>query len=482
MVGKADLEKVRDCVYEIPASARQDMKVPARIYLDEKSIKTIDDGALEQVANVACLDGIQKRSIGLPDIHFGYGFSIGGVAAFAENNGVISPGGVGFDINCGVRLLKTNLTKDDIKPYMKELVDELFKKIPSGLGSNGIKHLKESQIDDVLNNGAKWAVENGYGWEEDLKFLEENGCMEEADSEKVSTKAKRRGIPQLGSLGSGNHFLEIQTIGDIYDEEKAKVYGVEKDQVVVLIHTGSRGCGYQICADNLREMDKTAKKLKLDLPDRQLACAPIDSDEGQDYLKAMAAGANYAWTNRQMIQHWVRETFEDVLKKDADTLGLNVLYDVAHNIIKKETHKIGNENRILYVHRKGATRAFGPGRKEIPEEYRNVGQPVLIPGTMGTASYLLAGTETAMKETFGSTAHGAGRVLSRSGAKREFTPEEISKQLSDKGIILKANSQPVIAEEAPNAYKNIDDVVQTTEKTGISKLVAQMRPLGVIKG
>lgn len=482
MVGKADLEKVRDCVYEIPASARQDMKVPARIYLDEESIKTIDDGALEQVANVACLDGIQKRSIGLPDIHFGYGFSIGGVAAFAENNGVISPGGVGFDINCGVRLLKTNLTKDDIKPYMKELVDELFKKIPSGLGSNGIKHLKESQIDDVLNNGAKWAVENGYGWEEDLKFLEENGCMEEADSEKVSTKAKRRGIPQLGSLGSGNHFLEIQTIGDIYDEEKAKVYGVEKDQVVVLIHTGSRGCGYQICADNLREMDKTAKKLKLDLPDRQLACAPIDSDEGQDYLKAMAAGANYAWTNRQMIQHWVRETFEDVLKKDADTLGLNVLYDVAHNIIKKETHKIGNENRILYVHRKGATRAFGPGRKEIPEEYRNVGQPVLIPGTMGTASYLLAGTETAMKETFGSTAHGAGRVLSRSGAKREFTPDEISKQLADKGIILKANSQPVIAEEAPNAYKNIDDVVQTTEKAGISKLVAQMKPLGVIKG
>lgn len=482
MVGKADLEKVRDCVYEIPASARQDMKVPARIYLDEESIKTIDDGALEQVANVACLDGIQKRSIGLPDIHFGYGFSIGGVAAFAENNGVISPGGVGFDINCGVRLLKTNLTKDDIKPYMKELVDELFKKIPSGLGSNGIKHLKESQIDDVLNNGAKWAVENGYGWEEDLKFLEENGCMEEADSEKVSTKAKRRGIPQLGSLGSGNHFLEIQTIGDIYDEEKAKVYGVEKDQVVVLIHTGSRGCGYQICADNLREMDKTAKKLKLDLPDRQLACAPIDSDEGQDYLKAMAAGANYAWTNRQMIQHWVRETFEDVLKKDADTLGLNVLYDVAHNIIKKETHKIGNENRILYVHRKGATRAFGPGRKEIPEEYRNVGQPVLIPGTMGTASYLLAGTETAMKETFGSTAHGAGRVLSRSGAKREFTPDEISKQLADKRIILKANSQPVIAEEAPNAYKNIDDVVQTTEKAGISKLVAQMKPLGVIKG
>ncbi|MDD6286454.1 RtcB family protein [uncultured Methanosphaera sp.] len=482
MVGKADLEKIRDCVYEIPSSARHDMRVPARIYLDEDSIKTIEDGAIEQVANVACLEGIQRRSIGLPDIHFGYGFSIGGVAAFAETNGVISPGGVGFDINCGVRLLKTNLTKEDIQPHMKDLVNELFNKIPSGLGSNGIKHLKESEIDDVLQLGAKWAIENGYGWEEDLKFLEENGCMKNADPEKVSTKAKRRGIPQLGSLGSGNHFLEIQTIDDIYDEETAKAYGVEKDQVVVLIHTGSRGCGYQICADNLRDMDKTAKRLKLNLPDRQLACAPIDSDEGQNYLKAMAAGANYAWTNRQMIQHWVRESFENVFKQDAESLGLNVLYDVAHNIIKKEKHTVGKINKTVYVHRKGATRAFGPGRKEIPEEYRSVGQPVLLPGTMGTSSYLLAGTETAMKETFGSTAHGAGRVLSRSGAKREFSPEEISKQLADKGIILKANSQPVIAEEAPGAYKDIDSVVKTADKTGISKLVARMKPLGVIKG
>lgn len=482
MVGKADLEKVRDCVYEIPSSSRHDMRVPARIYLDEESVKTIDDGTIEQVANVACLEGIQKRSIGLPDIHFGYGFSIGGVAAFSQTNGVISPGGVGFDINCGVRLLKTNLTQDDIQPYLKDLVDELFKKIPSGLGSNGIKHLKESEIDDVLLNGAKWAVENGYGWEEDLNFLEENGCMENADPEQVSTKAKRRGIPQLGSLGSGNHFLEIQSIGDIYDDDTAKTYGLEKDQVVILIHTGSRGCGYQICADNLRQMDKTAKKLKMNLPDRQLACAPVDSEEGQNYLRAMAAGANYAWTNRQMIQHWVRESFENILKQDADSLGLNVLYDVAHNIIKKEQHRVGKINKTVYVHRKGATRAFGPGRKEIPQEYRNAGQPVLIPGTMGTSSYILAGTEAAMDETFGSTAHGAGRVLSRSGAKREFTPEEISKQLADKGIVLKANSQPVIAEEAPCAYKNVDAVVKTADSTGISKLVARMKPLGVIKG
>jgi tRNA-splicing ligase RtcB len=482
MVGKEDLEKIRDGVYEIPSSARKDMRVPARIYLDDESAKTIEDSAINQVANVACLEGIQRRSIGLPDIHFGYGFSIGGVGAFAENNGVISPGGVGFDINCGVRLIKTNLTQEDIKPHMQELVDELFKKIPSGLGSNGIKHLKESEIDDVLLNGAQWAVENGYGWEEDLKFLEENGCMEGADPDQVSVKAKRRGIPQLGSLGSGNHFLEIQSIGDIYDENIAKNYGLEKDQVVILIHTGSRGCGYQICADNLREMDKTAKRLKMNLPDRQLACAPIDSDEAQNYLKAMAAGANYAWTNRQMIQHWTRETFENVLKQDADSMEMNVLYDVAHNIIKKERHQVGKVKKTVYVHRKGATRSFGPGNKEIPQEYRDVGQPVLIPGTMGTCSYVLAGTETAMKETFGSTAHGAGRVLSRSGAKREFSPEEIQQQLKNKGIVLKANSQPVIAEEAPKAYKDVDAVVKTADDAGISKLVAQMKPLGVIKG
>lgn len=482
MVTKADLEKIREGVYDISSSKERGMRVSARVYLDENSVKQIDDGTLQQVANVAHLEGIQKRSIGLPDIHFGYGFSIGGVAAFAENNGVISPGGVGFDINCGVRLIKTNLTQEDVKPHMKELVDELFKTIPSGLGSNGIKHLKESEIDDVLTHGARWAVENGYGWEEDLKYLEENGCMEGADTDCVSTKAKRRGIPQLGSLGSGNHFLEIQSVNDIYDEQTAKVYGLEKDQVVILIHTGSRGCGYQICADYLRDMDKAAKRLKLDLPDRQLACAPIDSDEAQKYLSAMACGANYAWTNRQMIQHWTRESFAKILGQDADSMQMNVLYDVAHNIIKREKHQVGKLNRTVYVHRKGATRSFGPGRKEITQDYRDVGQPVLIPGTMGTCSYVLAGTETAMDETFGSTAHGAGRVLSRSGAKKEFTPDEVSSAMAKKGIVLKANSPSVIAEEAPGAYKDVDSVVKTADTAGISKLVAQMKPLGVIKG
>lgn len=482
MVGKADLEKVRDCVYDVPSSTEKGMRVPARIYMDDESVKTLEDGAIQQVANVAHLEGIQKRSIGLPDIHFGYGFSIGGVAAFSETNGVISPGGVGFDINCGVRLVKTNLTREDVVPHMNDLVNELFNKVPSGLGSNGIKHLKGNEIDEVLLNGARWAIENGYGWDEDLKFMEENGCMAGANPESVSSKAKRRGIPQLGSLGSGNHFLEVQSIGDVHDDEIAKAYGLEKDQVVVLIHTGSRGCGYQICADNLREMDKVAKRLKMSLPDRQLACAPIDSAEAQHYLEAMACGANYAWTNRQMILHWVRESFESVLGQDADSMGMHMLYDVAHNIVKKESHKVGKFNRTVYVHRKGATRAFGPGRKEIPQEYRDVGQPVLIPGTMGTCSYILSGTDVAMEETFGSTAHGAGRVMSRSGAKREFTPDDVNNMLSKKGIVLKANSKPVIAEEAPGAYKNVDSVVKTADKTGISKLVAQMIPLGVVKG
>ncbi|MDO5851574.1 MAG: RtcB family protein [Methanobacteriaceae archaeon] len=482
MVTKDDLVKVRDCVWEIPSSAMKQMRVPARIYLDDESIKTIEDGAIQQVANVACLDGVQKPSIGLPDIHFGYGFSIGGVAAFHSKTGVISPGGVGFDINCGVRLLKTNLTKDDVKPKINELLEIIFKNIPSGLGSKGKTHLKQNQIDDVLVNGAKWAVENEYGWEKDLKFLEENGCMKEADPQYVSDKAKRRGIPQLGSLGSGNHFLEIQSIGEIFDQEKAEAFNLEMDQVVILIHTGSRGCGHQICADYLREMDKATKKYEINVPDRQLACAPVESPIAQNYFKAMAAGANYAWTNRQMIQHWVRKSFEEIFKQDAESMEMDVVYDVAHNIAKKETHKVGKLTKDVYVHRKGATRAFGPGRKEIPNEYRSVGQPVLIPGTMGTSSYVLSGTETAMNETFGSTAHGAGRRLSRSEAKREFKPEEIKQLLASRGIAIKANSLPVVAEEAPSAYKDVDVVVKTANDAGISDLVARMNPIGVVKG
>ncbi|HMK53836.1 MAG TPA: RtcB family protein [Methanobacteriaceae archaeon] len=482
MVTEETLKKVRDCVWEIPTSYQKGMRVPGRIYLDDEGIKTLEKGAMDQVANVASLPGIQKFSIGLPDIHFGYGFSIGGVGAFSARNGVISPGGVGFDINCGVRLLRTNLTIEDVQPRIKDIINTLFKNVPSGVGSKGKIRLKDGEIDEVLNQGAKWAVENGYGWESDLEYLEEEGCMIDADSSKVSDKAKKRGIPQLGSLGSGNHFLEVQKVDEIFDETAAKTFGLEKDQVTVLIHSGSRGCGHQVCSDYLRSMDRAAKRYKINLPDRQLACAPADSEEAQDYFQAMAAAANYAWTNRQMIVHWVRESFEQVFHQDSEDMDLGIVYDVAHNIAKKEVHNIKGHDTEVYVHRKGATRSFGPGRKEVPSRYRDIGQPVLLPGTMGTASYVLHGTQTAMDETFGSTAHGAGRKMSRAGAKRTYRGEEVQKVLQDRGIYIKATSMPIVAEEAPGAYKDVDEVVKIVHDTGISRLVSKMRPLGVAKG
>jgi len=476
------LKKVRDCVWEIPTDYKKGMRVPGRVYLDDESIKTVEKGALDQVSNVACLPGIQKFSIGLPDIHFGYGFSIGGVAAFSSRTGIISPGGVGFDINCGVRFLKTSLTENEVKPKIKELINVLFSNVPSGLGSKGKIRLKPGEIDEVLNYGAEWAVENGYGWEKDLEHLEEGGRIEEANADKVSDKAKKRGIPQLGSLGSGNHFLEVQRIDEIFDEETASIFGLDQCEVTIMIHTGSRGCGHQICSDYLRLMDKASKRYKINLPDRQLACAPADSPEAQDYFQAMSAGANFAWTNRQMIVHWVRESFENVFKRSAEDMELDIIYDVAHNIAKKEVHKVKGRDTEVFVHRKGATRAFGPGRKEIPREYREAGQPVLIPGTMGTSSYVLCGTDTAMEETFGSTAHGAGRKMSRAGAKKIYKGEEVKKLLAERGIIVKATSMPVVAEEAPGAYKDVDEVVKTAHNAGISRLVAKMVPLGVAKG
>ncbi|MCK9152569.1 RtcB family protein [Methanobacterium alcaliphilum] len=476
------LTKVRDCVWEVPTSYKKGMRVPGRIFLGDAAIKDLESGAVDQVANVACLPGIQKFSIGLPDIHFGYGFSIGGVGAFSARTGIISPGGVGFDINCGVRMLRTNLTEEDVRPKMKELIGTLFKNVPSGVGSKGKLRLQEGQINDVLNNGAEWAVENGYGWDNDLEYLEENGKMEDANSDKVSEKAKKRGIPQLGSLGSGNHFLEVQKVEEIFDDNVAKTFGIKPGEITVLIHSGSRGCGHQVCSDYLRTMDKAYKRHKVNIPDRQLACAPVDSDEARDYFQAMSAAANYAWANRQMILHWVRESFEQIFHKSAEDMEMNIVYDVAHNIAKKEVHEIKGRDTEVYVHRKGATRAFGPGRKEIPAAYRKVGQPVIIPGTMGTASYLLHGTQAAMEETFGSTAHGAGRKMSRAGAKREFKGEEVQKYLASKGIIIKATSMPIVAEEAPGAYKDVDDVVKTAHDAGISRLVAKMVPLGVAKG
>ncbi len=482
MTIKDEIKKVRDNVYEIPGTYDKRMRASGRFYIADEHFDDLEEGAIEQIVNIACLPGVQRYSIGLPDIHFGYGFPIGGVAAFSMRNGIVSPGGVGFDINCGVRLIKSNLTMADIEEHLDELSDKLFKNIPSGVGSKGKIKLEEGEIDKVLDNGAEWAVENGYGWPEDLEVLEENGKMVDADSSIVSDKAKKRGIPQLGSLGSGNHFLEIQEVEEIFNEEVAEVFGLEKGMIVVMVHSGSRGCGHQVCSDYLRVMDKAYKKYKIQIDDRQLACAPLDSKEAQDYIQAMAAAANYAWANRQMMTHWIRETFEDVLGKSAKDMEMDIVYDVAHNIVKMENHKVYNREEDLLVHRKGATRAFGPGREEVPEKYRAVGQPVLIPGTMGTASYVLHGTEKAMEETFGSTAHGAGRILSRSKAKKDYDADEITKDLESKGIRIKATSKHVIEEEAPGAYKDVDSVVRVSDSTGIAKLVAKLKPIAVCKG
>ena len=482
MTIKDEIKKIRDNVYEVPGSYNKKMRASGRLYIDDESFDALEEGAVQQIVNVACLPGIFRYSIAMPDIHFGYGFPIGGVAAFSMRNGIVSPGGVGFDINCGVRLIKSNLRQEDIQDHLDELVDALFKNIPSGVGSKGKVKLSGNDINDVLEYGAEWAVENGYGWDEDLEVLEENGRIKAADSSEVSDKAKKRGIPQLGSLGSGNHFLEIQVVDEIYNEEVAKIYGLEKGMIVIMVHTGSRGCGHQVCSDYLRLMDKAYKNYKIDIADRQLACAPLDSKEAQSYLKAMYAAANYAWANRQMITHWIRESFEEVLGKSARDMDMQIVYDVAHNIAKEETHDFkGNDMEVL-VHRKGATRAFGPGREEVPLKYREVGQPVLIPGTMGTASYVLHGTQTAMEETFGSTAHGAGRILSRSQAKKDYKPEDIVNNMESNGIKIKATSKNVIAEEAPGAYKDVDSVVRVSDSTGIAKLVAKVKPLAVTKG
>ena len=384
--------------------------------------------------------------------------------------------------NCGVRLIRTNLTKDEVQPKIKELIKTLFKNVPSGLGSKGILKFSKSVMDDVLEEGVRWAVKEGYGWKEDLEFIEEHGCLKDADSSYVSDKAKERGRTQLGSLGSGNHFLEVQYVEKVFDEEAAEVFGIEENQVVVMVHTGSRGLGHQICTDYLRTMEKAAKNYGIKLPDRQLACAPFESEEGQSYFKAMCCGANYAWANRQMITHWVRESFEEVFKIHAEDLEMSIVYDVAHNIAKKEEHVIDGRKVKVIVHRKGATRAFPPKHRQIPKEYKDVGQPVIIPGDMGTASYLMRGTEIAMRETFGSTAHGAGRKLSRAKALKLWKGKEIQKRLAEMGIVAMSDSKAVMAEEAPEAYKSVDLVADTCHRAGISLKVARMRPLGVIKG
>jgi tRNA-splicing ligase RtcB (3'-phosphate/5'-hydroxy nucleic acid ligase) len=489
MVWNGPLRKIGDYRFEIPSSYKGErnnlsMKTTAVIYASDEMISLIrKDNAPEQTANMTMLPGIVGKALAMPDIHWGYGFPIGGVAATDAENGVISPGGVGFDINCGVRLVRTNLHRRDLdNSTVRLLVDQMFINVPSGLGSKAKVRLQRGELEEVAMRGAQWAVKHGYGWEKDTEFLEEKGCLKYADISQVSTKAKQRGAPQLGTLGAGNHFLEIQYVDEIFDPEVAKVYGItELGQVCVMIHTGSRGFGHQICTDHLQVLEQAVRKYDIWLPDKQLACAPVTSAEGQNYFKAMACAANFAWCNRQMIVHWVRESFEHVLKRRAEDLGMDIIYDVCHNIAKLEEHEIEGKKTKVYVHRKGATRAFGPESPDLPLRYEAVGQPVIIPGDMGTESYLLHGTKQS-EETFGSTCHGAGRVMSRNEAIRRYRGEDIVRQLGIQGIYVHPASMQVAAEEAPGSYKNIRMVVDAVHGANISKKVVRLKPLGVVKG
>jgi len=489
MTWNGPLIKIGNFRYEIPSSYKGKdnnlkMKTSAVIYANENMIPSIkNDDAPEQTANSTTLPGIVGKAFAMPDIHWGYGFPIGGVVATDGEEGVISPGGVGFDINCGVRLVRTNLHTEDLsKGKIQELIDEMFRNVPSGLGSKAKIRLSKQELNDVLTQGARSPVENGYGWNEDVDFLEENGCLEDADISMVSEKAKQRGMSQVGSLGAGNHFLEIQKVTKIFDTEAAKVFGVKDEgQIMVMIHTGSRGFGHQVCTDHLRVLEQAVKKYNIWLPDRQLACAPINSKEGESYLKAMACAANFAWANRQLIVHWVRESFEKVLNNSAENMDMGIVYDVCHNIAKLEEHIIDGKKRKVYVHRKGATRSFGPDSPEVPLKYRSIGQPVLIPGDMGTESYLLRGTREA-EETFGSTCHGAGRIMSRHRALKKWRGEAVVEELKSRGIYVHPASLKVAAEEAPSAYKDIRTVVEVTHGAGLSKKVVRFAPLGVVKG
>ena len=476
------LRRIDDYRWEIDPSYKAGMHVPGLLYTDERMLKQIgEEQSPEQVANVAFLPGIVGKSMAMPDIHWGYGFPIGGVAATRVDDGVISPGGVGFDINCGVRLLQTNLTEHDIKPRIEDIMGQLFANIPSGLGSEGKIRLKDKQMNSVLRNGARWAIEEGYGEERDLEFTEDNGSLKGADPDEVSDKAKKRGIAQLGTLGSGNHFLEIQVVDEIYDQTVARTFGIEQaGQVLVLIHTGSRGFGYQVCDDHLRTMRAAVSKYGIELPDRQLACAPVRSPEGQSYLAAMACAANYAWANRQCITHWTRQTLAGIFGQNPNEMKM--IYDVAHNIAKIEEHEVDGRSLLVCVHRKGATRAFPSGHPDVPAAYNEVGQPVLIPGDMGRYSYIAVGTARAMQETFGSTCHGAGRLQSRSAAKREFSASVVMDELRAKGISFRAASKSALVEEASQAYKDVTDVVRIADRAGISRRVCRAKPIGVIKG
>ncbi len=457
--------------WEITQDETLGMRVPGLIFLSDVLMRFLEPAAIQQVMNVATLPGIVNWSLAMPDVHTGYGFPIGGVAAFDATEGIVSPGGVGFDINCGTRLLATSLNKQEVEPEIQTLITKLYQSVPAGLGSKGSLRFSEKELDQVLVNGAKWAVNNGYGDAEDLKHCESNGCFDGADVSNVSPLAKKRGMPQLGSLGSGNHFLEVQYVDQIYQEREAGLFGLQEGEVCVMLHSGSRGAGHQICTDYLKAFQKASQKYGIRLPDRQLACVPADSHDGKAYFSAMAAAANYAWANRQIMSYRVR----DVIEHEFNT-NVNLTYDVAHNIAKLERHYIDGEHKELYVHRKGATRAFDK------DESYGIAQPVLIPGSMGTASYVLCGTKRAMQSTFGSTCHGAGRVMSRKSAKSQLTWQGVTENLRQKHITIKTDDLSAVPEEAPEAYKPIDEVIKVVSALGISKVVARLIPMGVIKG
>ncbi len=478
------IKKVSDLIWEVPVEYNRYMNVPARIYADEALLGGMKrDETLHQGINITQLPGIQKYGITLPDGHQGYGFPIGGVAGFDEANGVITPGGVGYDINCGVRLMRTNLTYSDVKPRARDLIERIFQLVPCGVGVGGNIRLTSHELDRAVTEGVDWAIGKGYGWSGDSEHMEEGGCMSEANPEKVSPRAKKRGSAQLGTLGAGNHFLEIARVRDIYDEKSAEAFGITgKDQIVVWIHTGSRGFGHQVASDYIRVMDRAVRNYGIRIPVRELGCAPLGSREADDYYEAMSCAINWAFLNRHIIMHYVRQAFEEVMGQSSDEMGMNLIYGMTHNTAKKEEHNVNGKKMNLVVHRKGASRAFGPGRADLPADYKSVGQPVLLVGTMGTASYLLVGTERGEEISFASTAHGAGRVMSRTGARKRFHAKNIVQDLKRKGIIVKAASGRVVEEESPGSYKDIHRVADVSHRLGIGRQVMMSVPVAVAKG
>ena len=475
------VNRISDVIWEIPSSEKPGMLVPARVYATEQILQSMDEGVFEQVTNVACLPGIRRYALCMPDGHWGYGFPIGGVAAFDVREGIISPGGVGYDINCGMRLIRTDLTLQDVQPRLERLMTELFRLIPAGVGSKGMVRLNRPEFESVMKKGARWCIEQGYGWGEDLTRIEEQGCLGGGDPESISDHAVERGIHQLGTLGSGNHYLEVQVVPQdgVFDRGAAEAFGITgHDQIVVMVHCGSRGFGHQVGTDYLKVFEKAMRKYGIVVKDQQLACAPFRSSEGQDYFAAMNCAANTAFANRQVITHAIRRAFSQVFEQSAETLGMHIVYDVTHNIAKVERYHEGE----LLVHRKGATRAFGPGSPELVEPYRTVGQPVICGGSMETGSYLLVGTQRAQEESFGSTMHGSGRTMSRAKAKRQVRGDKLQRDMAQRGIIVKAVSMSGLAEEAGFAYKNISEVVETVQAAGITTRVAELRPIGNIKG